>query len=71
MLFICATDFTAEEATNVFNSIYQENVVHEVLIKGKTMYVWILKRIEINPNVYARYGIQVYNIQQTTCRAKF
>jgi hypothetical protein len=71
MLFICATEFTPEEATNVFNSIYQDNVVHEVLIKGKTMYVWILKRIEIDPQVYARYGVQVYNIQNTTCRASF
>ena len=71
MLFICATEFTPEEATNVFNSIYQANVVHEVLVKGNTMYVWILKQIEINPQVYARHGIQVYNIQNTTCRAKF
>jgi hypothetical protein len=71
MLFICATEFTPEAAANVFNSIYQENVVHEILIKGNTMYVWILKRIEINPQVYARHGIQVYNIQNTTCRAKF
>jgi hypothetical protein len=71
MLFICATDFTPEEATNVFNSIYQANVVHEVLVKENKLYVWILKRIDIDPEVYARHGIKVYNIQQTTCRASF
>jgi len=71
MLFICATDFTPEEATNVFNSIYQANVVHNVLVKGNTTYLWILERIEIDPKVYARHGIKVYNIQNTTCRASF
>ena len=71
MLFICATEFTPEEATNVFNSIYQADVVHEILVKGKTMYVWIIMRIEIDPKVYARHGINLYNIKQTTCRASF
>lgn len=71
MLFICATEFTPEAAANVFNSIYQANVVHEVLVKGNKTYVWILKRIEINPDVYAQHGITVYNITNTTCRAKF
>jgi hypothetical protein len=71
MLFICATEFTPEAAANVFNSIYQANVVHEVLVKGNTTYVWVLKPIEINTEVYARYGIKVYNITRTTCRASF
>ena len=71
MLFICTTEFTPEAAANVFNSIYQANVVHQVLVKGSKMYVWILERIEIDPEVYARYGIKVYNIQNTTCRASF
>jgi hypothetical protein len=71
MLFICVTEFTPEAAANVFNSIYQANVVHEVLVKENKMYVWILKRIEIDPDVYARHGIKVYNITNTTCRAKF
>jgi hypothetical protein len=71
MLFICATDFTPEEATNVFNSIYQANVVHDVLVKENKLYIWILQRIDIDPEVYARHGIKVYNIQQTTCRASF
>jgi hypothetical protein len=71
MLFICTTEFTPEAAANVFNSIYQKNVVHEVVVKGNKTYVWILKRIEIDPVVYARYGIEVYNIQNTTCRASF
>jgi len=71
MLFICSTEFTPEEATNVFNSIYQANVVHNVLVKGNKMYLWILDRIDIDPKIYARYGVNVYNIQQTTCRASF
>ena len=71
MLFICATEFTPEAAANVFNSIYQANVVHEILVKGDKTYIWILKPIEIDPHVYARYGIKVYNITHTTCRAKF
>ena len=71
MLFICATDFTPEEATNVFNSIYQANVVHDVLVKENKLYIWILQRIDIDPEVSARHGIKVYNIQQTTCRASF
>lgn len=71
MLFICATEFTPEAAANVFNSIYQENVVDKVLVKKNTTYVWILKSIEIDPDVYARHGIKVYNITNTTCRAKF
>jgi hypothetical protein len=70
MLFICATEFTPEAVANVFNSIYQANVVHEILVKKYT-YVWILKPIEIDPEVYARHGIEVYNITTTTCRAKF
>jgi len=71
MLFICATEFTPEAAANVFNSIYQANVVHEVLVKDNKTYVWILKPIEIDPDVYARHGIKVSNITHTTCRAKF
>ena len=71
MLFICATEFTPEAAANVFNSIYQANVVHEVLVKENKTYVWVLKPIQINPDVYARYGIKVYNITNTTCRARF
>ena len=71
MLFICATEFTPEAAANVFNSIYQENVVHEILVKHKKTYVWVLKPIEIDPDVYARHGIKVYNITNTTCRANF
>ena len=71
MLFICVTEFTPEAAANVFNSIYQENVVDKVLVKKNTTYVWILKPIEIDPDVYARHGIKVYNITNTTCRAKF
>jgi hypothetical protein len=71
MLFICVTEFTPEAAANVFNSIYQENVVHEVLVKHKKTYVWILKPIEIDPDVYARHGIKVCNITNTTCRANF
>ena len=70
MLFICATDFTSEAVANVFNSIYQDNIVHKILVKDKT-YVWILKPIEIDPDVYAQYGIEVYNITNTTCRANF
>jgi hypothetical protein len=71
MLFICATEFTPEAAANVFNSIYQENVVHKVLVKHDKTYVWILKPIEIDPDVYARHGIKVSNITNTTCRANF
>ena len=71
MLFICATEFTPEAAANVFNSIYQENVVHEVLVKKNITYVCILKPIDIDIDVYARHGIKVYNITNTTCRAKF
>jgi len=71
MLFICATEFTTEAVANVFNSIYQENIVHEILVKGDKTYVWILKPIEIDTNVYAQYGIEVYHITNTTCRAKF
>jgi hypothetical protein len=71
MLFICVTEFTPEAAANVFNSIYQENVVHEILVKHKKTYVWVLKPIEIDPDVYARHGIKVYNITNTTCRANF
>lgn len=71
MLFICATEFTPEAAANVFNSIYQANMVHEIMVKKGITYVWILKPIEINPDVYARYGIKVYNITNTTCRARF
>ncbi|NDG73718.1 MAG: hypothetical protein EBY32_20910 [Proteobacteria bacterium] len=71
MLFICATEFTPEAAANVFNSIYQANVVHEVIVKKKITYVWILERIEIDSAVYEHYGIKVYNITNTTCRAKF
>ena len=71
MLFICATEFTPEAVANVFNSIYQENIVHEILVKKNITYVWILKPIEIDTEVYARYGIEVYNITNTTCRAKF
>jgi hypothetical protein len=71
MLFICATEFTPEAAANVFNSIYQANVVHEILVKKGKTYVWILKRIEIDPIVYERHGIHVYNITNTTCRARF
>ena len=71
MLFICATEFTPEAAANVFNSIYQANVVHEIIVKGDKTYVWILKEVDIDPDVYARYGIKVYNITNTTCRAKF
>ena len=71
MLFICVTEFTPEAAANVFNSIYQENVVDKVFVKKNTTYVWILKPIEIDPDVYARHGIKVYNITNTTCRAKF
>lgn len=70
MLFICTTEFTPEEVTNVFNSIYQENIVHEIMVKKQT-YVWILKPIEIDPEVYARHGIEVYNITNITCRANF
>ena len=70
MLFICTTEFTPEEVTNVFNSIYQENIVHEIMVKKQT-YVWILKPIEIDPEVYARQGIEVYNITNITCRANF
>jgi hypothetical protein len=71
MLFICATDFTPEAVANVFNSLYQDNVVHEILVKGGKTYVWILKPIHINPEIYAHYGIKVYNITNTTCRARF
>jgi len=71
MLFICTTEFTPDAAANVFNSIYQANVVHEVLVKETKIYVWILKPIKIDPEVYARHGIKVYNITNTTCRAKF
>ena len=71
MLFICATEFTTEAVANVFNSIYQENIVHEILVKGDKTYVWILKPIEIDTNVYSQHGIEVYNITNTTCRAKF
>ena len=71
MLFICVTDFTPEAAANVFNSIYQSDVVHKILVKNGKTYVWILHPIDIDPRVYARHGIEVYNIQHTTCRAKF
>jgi hypothetical protein len=71
MLFICTTEFTPEAAVNVFNSIYQANVVHNVLVKDNKTYIWILEQIEIDPKVYARYGIEVSNIQSTTCRASF
>ena len=71
MLFICTTDFTSEAVANVFNSIYQENIVHKILVKGDKTYVWILKQIEIDTDVYAQYGIEVYNITNTTCRANF
>jgi hypothetical protein len=71
MLFICATEFTPEAVANVFNSIYQENIVHEILVKKNITYVWILKPIEIDTEVYARHSIEVYNITNTTCRAKF
>jgi hypothetical protein len=71
MLFICVTEFTPDAAANVFNSIYQANVVHEVMVKDNKTYVWILKPIEIDPEVYAHYGIKVSNITNTTCRAKF
>jgi len=71
MLFICDTDFSPEAAVNVFNSIYQANVVNNIIVKGNTTYVWILKPIVINPKVFAHYGIIVTNIQHTTCRAKF
>jgi hypothetical protein len=71
MLFICATEFTPEAAANVFNSIYQANVVHEIMVKGDKTYIWILIPIEIDPGVYARHGIKVYNITNTTCRANF
>jgi len=71
MLFICATEFTPEAAANVFNSIYQANVVDQVLVKKNTTYVWILEPIDIDTDVYARHGIKVYNITNTTCRAKF
>jgi len=71
MLFICTTEFTPEAAANVFNSMYQANIVHDILVKGNKTYVWILEPIEIDPDVYARHGINVYNITNTTCRATF
>ena len=71
MLFICETDFSPEAAINVFNSIYQSDVVHDIRVKGNTTYVWILRPVEINPKVFAKYGIWVHNIQPTTCRARF
>lgn len=70
MLFICETDFTPDAVANVFNSIYQANVIHEILVKSGITYVWIF-RINIDPDVYARHGIKVYNITKSTCRAKF
>jgi uncharacterized membrane protein YkvA (DUF1232 family) len=71
MLFICTTEFTPEAVANVFNSIYQDNVVHEIMVKGGKTYVWILTPIEIDPDVYAHYGITVSNITNITCRASF
>jgi hypothetical protein len=71
MLFICDTEFTPEAVANVFNSIYQANVVHDILVKKNKTYVWILRDIDINPRIYAQYGIKVHNITNTTCRAEF
>lgn len=71
MLFICATDFTPEAAANVFNSIYQDNVVDHILVKNGITYVWILVPIIIDPHIFAFFGIHLSNIQNTTCRARF
>jgi hypothetical protein len=71
MLFICATDFTPEAAANVFNSIYQANVVHNILVKNHITYVWVLVPIELNTAIFHLYGVQLSNITNTTCRASF
>ena len=42
-----------------------------VVVDENNLPVGILERIEIDPEVYARYGVKVYNIQNTTCRASF
>lgn len=70
MLFICDTSFSPEAAANVFNSIYQSDVVYDIVVKDKT-YVWVLRDIVVNPKVFARYGIYISNLDKTTCRAKF
>ena len=71
MLFICDTDYSPEEVTNVFNSMYQSSVVDEIWVKGNKTYVWILRDIEVNFKIFARYKITLSNLQKTTCRAKF
>jgi hypothetical protein len=71
MLFICTTTYTPEAVTNVFNSVYGDNVVKNIVVKDKT-YVWVHRAVDDDIlYIFKKYNIKISNLQPTTCRVSF